>query len=86
MRELREELAWSPPSWTPCCDLRGDDGRWIARFFRCPFDGSPIACEAGVVPVWAPWASLPGLAVSPWHRTVLAEVAAGRTEATVPAR
>lgn len=77
-REMREELAWTPPAWTPCCDLRGPDGRWIARFFRCPWDGAAIRCEAGVVPVWAPWPALPGLPLSPWHRAVLEAVRAGR--------
>ncbi len=81
LRELGEELAWHPPSAIPCCDLRGADGRWIARFFRCPFDGASIRCEPGVVPLWAPWSSLPGLPLSPWHRSVLEAVAAGRTEA-----
>ncbi len=80
-RELREELAWRAPSASPCCDLRYPDGRWIARFFRCPYDGATIRCEAGVVPIWAPWSSLPGLPLSPWHRAVLVAVAAGRMEA-----
>ncbi len=80
-RELAEELAWTPPAANPCCDLHGSDGRWIARFFRCPYDGSALTCEPGVVPLWAPWQSLAGLPVSPWHRAVLAAVAAGRTEA-----
>lgn len=83
IRELREELTWRPPTHAVCCDLRGSDGRWIARFFRCPYDGAPITCEAGVVPLWAPWSSLPGLPVSPWHRAVLTAVAAGLREATV---
>jgi 8-oxo-dGTP pyrophosphatase MutT (NUDIX family) len=82
-RELREELAWAAPSATPCCDLRSPDGSWIARFFRCRYDGAALRCEPGVVPIWAPWRALPGLPVSPWHRAVLAAVAAGRTEATV---
>lgn len=82
LRELAEELAWRPPAWTPCCDLRGRDGAWIARFFRCRHDGAAIRCEAGVVPLWAPWPSLPGLPLSPWHRAVLAAVAAGEREAT----
>ncbi len=82
-REMREELAWHPLAATPCCDLRGRDGAWIARFFRCPFDGSPIVCEAGVVPLWAPWPSLDALPLSPWHRAVLAAVAAGRAETTL---
>jgi 8-oxo-dGTP pyrophosphatase MutT (NUDIX family) len=81
LRELREELAWTPPAYAPCCDLRGPDGRWIARFFRCPHDGAPLDCEPGVVPVWAPWSALAGLPVSPWHRAVLAAVAAGWAEA-----
>ena len=81
VRELREELAWQAPTFAPCCDLRGSDGRWIARFFRCRYDGAAIACEAQVVPVWAPWPSLPGLPLSPWHASVLAAVRAGRSEA-----
>ena len=86
VREMSEELAWRPPSFTACCDLRGDDGRWIARFFRCPFDGAAIRCEPGVAPLWAPWRSLPGLPLSPWHASVLAAVAAGRSQATVSRR
>lgn len=82
IREMREELAWRPPSSAPCCDLYGGDGGWIARFFRCPWDGARIACEPGVVPVWAPWPSLPGLPLSPWHRTVLQAVARGQADAT----
>jgi 8-oxo-dGTP pyrophosphatase MutT (NUDIX family) len=80
-RELAEELAWAPPTCAFSCDLRGADGRWIARFFRCPYDGAAIRCEPGVVPLWAPWPALAGLPVSPWHRAVLAAVAAGRSEA-----
>ena len=83
LRELSEELAWRPPSFSACCDLRGADGRWIARFFRCPFDGAAIRCEPGVVSLWAPWASLPGLPLSPWHASVLRAVATGRSEAVV---
>ena len=86
VREMSEELAWRPPSFTACCDLRGEDGRWIARFFRCPFDGAAIRCEPGVAPLWAPWRSLPGLPLSPWHASVLAAVAAGRSQATVSRR
>lgn len=81
VREMREELAWTPPAAAPCCDLRGKDGRWIARFFRCPFDGAAIRCEPGVVPLWAPWPSLPGLPLSPWHASVLTAVRAGLAEA-----
>lgn len=80
-RELREELAWEAGAAAPCCDLRGRDGRWIARFFRCRFDGTPLRCEPAVVPLWAPWPSLAGLPLSPWHAAVLAAVAAGRAEA-----
>lgn len=86
LRELREELSWRPPAWTPCCDLRGADGRWIARFFRCPFDGAAIVPEPGAVPVWSPWPSLPGLPLSPWHRAALTAVAEGRHEAIIPGR
>jgi 8-oxo-dGTP pyrophosphatase MutT (NUDIX family) len=86
IREMREELAWRPPGLTQCCDLRDTNGSWIARFFRCPWDGAVITCEVGVVPVWAPWASLAGLPLSPWHRAVLAAVAAGLPEAMAPAR
>jgi 8-oxo-dGTP pyrophosphatase MutT (NUDIX family) len=80
LRELREELAWTPPALAPCCDLRRGP-RWIARFFRCRHDGAPLRCEPGVVPIWAPWPALPGLPVSPWHRAVLDAVRAGRSEA-----
>lgn len=84
VREMREELAWHPPDLTPCCDLRDADGRWIARFFRCPWDAAAITCEPGVVPIWAPWPSLAGLPLSPWHRAVLGAVAAGAGTAVLP--
>lgn len=83
LRELSEELAWRPPVFAPCCDLRRGT-RFIARFFRCPWDGSPLETEPDAVPVWAPWPALPGLPVSPWHRAVLAAVAAGRKEVDAP--
>lgn len=86
LREMREELAWTPPAWEPCCDLRGEDGRWIARFFRCRWDGAAIRTEPGVVPVWAAWDSLPGLPLSPWHAAVLTAVATGRPTAMVGKR
>lgn len=81
VREMREELGWAPPAVAACCDLHGRDGRWIARFFRCPWDGAPIRCEPDVVPVWAPWSALPALPVSPWHQAVLEAVRAGRDQA-----
>lgn len=82
-RELAEELGWQAGELAPCCDLHHRDGRWLARFFRCRWDGAAPRCEPGVVPVWAPWASLPGLPLSPWHRAVLDALAAGRAEARV---
>jgi hypothetical protein len=66
------------------CDLLGRNGRWIARFWSCPYDGAPLACEPDTVAVWAPPAALPGLPVSPWHRAVLAAVAAGRKAVDAP--
>ena len=61
------------------CALR-DGNRLIALFYRCPWDpGQRLRTEPGVVAVWAPWAALPGLPLSPWHGAVLAAVAGGRS-------
>jgi 8-oxo-dGTP pyrophosphatase MutT (NUDIX family) len=75
-RELDEELGWSAPV-APCCDL-WQATRWIARFFRCHWKGATLRVEAGSVAIWAPWSTLPGLPLSPWHAAVLNAVAAGR--------
>mgnify|MGYP001600063985 FL=1 len=82
-RELREELDWTLGASTPCCDLRCHDGRWIARFFRCPWRPAPLRTEPGVVPIWAPWSAMPALPLSPWHGVVLLAMLDGRTEAVV---
>ncbi|MBA2481630.1 MAG: NUDIX domain-containing protein [Planctomycetes bacterium] len=78
-RELAEELAWRPPGFSRCCELWQGD-RFIAVFFRTALgpDERPQASERGHVAVSAPWAALPGLPVSPWHRAVLAAVAHGQ--------
>ncbi|MCS6969469.1 MAG: NUDIX domain-containing protein [Planctomycetota bacterium] len=82
-RELAEELGWRPREAAPCCDLRHRDGRWLARFYRCAWDGGTPRCEPGVVAIWAPWPSLPGLPLSSWHRAVLEAVARGDSVAWV---
>lgn len=82
LRELREELGWTPATVEPACDL-WEGRRFIARFFRSAWDGSPLTPEAGHVAVWVPATALPGLPVSPWHRAVLSAVADGRTRADV---
>ena len=80
MRELDEELGWRPHSATACCEL-WKGARLVARFYRV----LPVAaCSAFTVEadshlIAAPWPSLPGLPVSPWHRLVLDAIAHGRT-------
>ena len=78
-RELGEELAWTPPALTPVCEL-WQGRRFIARFFRAPWDGGPLTLEADHAAVWAPPSALPGLPVSPWHAAVLAAVADGQQQ------
>ncbi len=51
---------------------------------------SPTSPQRGAganvaVPVWAPWPSLPGLPLSPWHAAVLQAVQAGRDRVDLPA-
>lgn len=77
LRELREELGWTPSSAEPACDLWQDD-RWIARFFRCRWSGDRPQTEPESLAIWAPWSCLPGLPLSPWHRDVLLAVKQGR--------
>jgi 8-oxo-dGTP pyrophosphatase MutT (NUDIX family) len=81
-RELREELGWPAPDGTACCELwRGE--RFIARFYalrhpsRLDRPHQHLHLEPGHVAIAAPWPSLPGLPVSPWHRRVLAAIASG---------
>ncbi len=50
---------------------------------------SPSSPQGGAsanvaVPVWAPWPSLPGLPLSPWHAAVLRAVQAGRSRVDLP--
>lgn len=75
-RELREELAWEPASFSVACDLVRAD-RFIARFYRAAHDGSPILTEPGRIAIAAPWPALPGLPLAPWHRTALTAMSVG---------
>jgi 8-oxo-dGTP pyrophosphatase MutT (NUDIX family) len=80
-RELAEELGMVP-------ELRPGSGvelrkgpRFIALFTAAPWpDGVRPRPEPGFVAVWAPWAALPGLPLSPWHARVLAAAAQGRAQ------
>jgi len=76
VRELREELAWTPTDFSACCEL-WQGTRLIARFYRCRYDGAEPRTEAGRRAVWTTWADLDALPLSPWHRQVLAAVAVG---------
>ncbi len=76
-RELDEELSWTPAAPTHACDLWHGQ-RHIARFFRARFAGGRLRTEPGHLALWAPWPTLPGLPISPWHRAILGAVAAGR--------
>lgn len=84
MRELDEELGWHPDDPRPCCDLRTGD-HLIARFWRAPLevDRDALRLEVGHAAILAPWASVPGLPVSPWHRAVLRAVRSGRDRVEV---
>jgi 8-oxo-dGTP pyrophosphatase MutT (NUDIX family) len=77
-RELREELGLTPESAVACCDLWKAE-RLVARFYRVgpQVDRAALRVEAGSSAVVAPWPSLPGLPLSPWHRLVLDAVARG---------
>jgi 8-oxo-dGTP pyrophosphatase MutT (NUDIX family) len=76
-RELVEELGWHPSVLHPACDLH-QDGRFIARFFHCPYDGrGGFTTEPGHQALWVPPSAVPGLPLSPWHRAVLDAVARG---------
>jgi len=87
-RELDEEIGWRPPAATPCCELwRGR--RFIARFYAVQHPDALIhpqrqlRVEAGQVAIAAPWAALPGLPLSPWHRAVLMALRQGETRVEI---
>jgi 8-oxo-dGTP pyrophosphatase MutT (NUDIX family) len=81
LRELHEELAWSPSSTEVACDL-WQRSQFIARFFRCRMpEGVQLRTEDGHQAVWVPSASLAGLPISPWHQTVFAALSQGRQRA-----
>jgi 8-oxo-dGTP pyrophosphatase MutT (NUDIX family) len=85
VRELLEELNWSPATLEVACDLRRG-ARYIARFFRCVMPhGVALRTEPNQVALWAPPTALPGLPLSPWHQAVLAAVARGETVVELPA-
>ncbi|TVR47438.1 MAG: NUDIX domain-containing protein [Planctomycetota bacterium] len=75
-RELREELGWQLPAdpslLQPALDLLKGP-RWVARFFtvRNPVPRPTRHLIPGFRALWVPWASLPGIPLSPWHATVL---------------
>jgi 8-oxo-dGTP pyrophosphatase MutT (NUDIX family) len=77
-RELREELGWAPDQAPAiACDLWLPD-QFVARFYRCHWPtGRQPRCLPGVVPLWCPWRTLPGLPLSPWHAAVLTAVQRG---------
>ncbi|MBA3684432.1 MAG: NUDIX domain-containing protein [Planctomycetes bacterium] len=76
-RELAEELGWAPPPAPTACALWQGE-QLIAWFSRARFPGGSVVTEPGHVALWAPWSALPGLPLSPWHRTVLTAIAKGR--------
>ncbi len=86
VRELREELGLTPAGATACCELwKGE--RLVARFYRVApvVERAALRVEAGSLAVFAPWPSLPGLPLSPWHRLVLAAVASGEARVALAA-
>jgi 8-oxo-dGTP pyrophosphatase MutT (NUDIX family) len=79
VRELREEIGWSPRACDPRVELwRG--ATCIARFYAAPLDAplESLRPEHGSVPILAPTAALPALPVSRWHALVLSAAIAGR--------
>lgn len=82
-RELAEELGWCPAELAPALELRRGS-RWIARFClgRVPA-GTALRTEPGFQAVWAPWQALPGLPLSPWHRSALDAWRSGQGAAEV---
>jgi 8-oxo-dGTP pyrophosphatase MutT (NUDIX family) len=87
MRELQEELGWAPsPAHADiCCEL-WKSARLVARFYRVApsVDIDRLTIEADSLIIAAPWPSLPGLPVSPWHRVVLDGLSRGLTRVSVP--
>ena len=87
-RELAEELGWTGapvPAARIACDLH-QGPRWIARFFHLEWPAAILPrVEPGVVAIWAPAASLPGLPLSPWHRVIVDAIARGHLRAEAPA-
>jgi 8-oxo-dGTP pyrophosphatase MutT (NUDIX family) len=83
-RELREELGIAPASARACCELWTGE-RLVARFYRvaAPVERAALRVEAGSLAIFAPWPSLPGLPLSPWHRLVLEAVAGGEARACI---
>jgi 8-oxo-dGTP pyrophosphatase MutT (NUDIX family) len=85
-RELREELGLTPTIAVPCCALWLGE-RLVARFYRVDpvVERAGLRVEAGSLAVFAPWSSLPGLPLSPWHRLVLGAVARGEENVGITA-
>lgn len=84
MRELHEELGWSPMDLRPACDLR-QGTRHIARFFHCSMAaGTKFRTEPGHLALWVPTPVLPALPLSPWHRLVLDAVDHGGSVVELP--
>jgi 8-oxo-dGTP pyrophosphatase MutT (NUDIX family) len=85
-RELREELGITPASAVACCELLLGE-RLVARFYRVApaLERAALTVEAGSLALFAPWASLPGLPLSRWHRLVLDAVARGEERVTIAA-
>ena len=83
-RELDEELGWAPELLAgDGLDLRSGE-RYIARFFACAVpEGIALRPEPGFAIIHAHAASLPGLPLSPWHRTAIGAWRSGLAEAGV---
>lgn len=77
-RELGEELGHVPAlDHRRRVELRKGP-RFIALFLAAAWPaGLAPRPEAGFAALWAPWRTLPGLPLSPWHARVLAAAARG---------
>jgi 8-oxo-dGTP pyrophosphatase MutT (NUDIX family) len=67
-RELHEELHWCPRQLSLVLEM-WQGSIWIASFYRGELEVplQHLTTEPGHVAILAPWPSLPGLPMSPWH-------------------
>lgn len=90
LRELQEELGWTPPRPLRLCTrLLGPADRQIAWFFRGEAPANPNPQEPGVQAVWLEPGDIDHLAelsVSPWHILALSAEHAGRPIAYTTAK